>query len=440
MEIKLPWGSGVLPLQVPDTWKVIFPQRRPNSGKTTVDELDAVRMSLTRPIGAGPLSAMDLKDKKIVIVVDDNTRPTPVYKYFHLVLEELGKTGADLNKAMVIPALGIHTPMTADEMAEKIGMNNLGQVSWKNHNAFDINENHFFGTTSRNTPLYLNKNLQDADLIILVGLIEPHNWAGFGGGLKCILPGLAHVATIARHHEIIAEPPYHFNRVGVLPEKNSFRLDLEETRHAIKGLIFCLNVVIDHNRNILASFAGDPIEAHREGMNYYYNEMGLHIDRPVDGIIVNSCPMDINFKQGMKCVGNSLPALMPGGAVMGFIRADRGLDDLKDTKSSIVPLSVLKTVLRLIGPARVRGLVEMVRKKSSVEEKLFAYYAMQLMRQYDLFIHVPTLNNEEVKRVGFFTGCREPAEVIRHGIRKIGKKATVAVFPEGGVTFPIVGE
>jgi lactate racemase len=125
---------------------------------------------------------------------------------------------------------------------------------------------------------------------------------------------------------------------------------------------------------------------------------------------------------------------------MGFIRADRGLDDLKDTKSSGVPIPVLKTVVRLIGPARVRGLVEIVRKKSSVEEKLFAYYALQLMRQYDLFIHVPTLTEEEVKKVGFFTGCREPGEVIRHGLRKIGKKATVAVFPEGGVTFPIVGE
>jgi nickel-dependent lactate racemase len=437
MEIKLPWGPSFLSVDVPDTWNVIFPERKSRGKQKKIDELAVIRDSLKKPIGAKPLQGHKLKGKKIVIIVDDITRPTPVHKFFHLILESLKKAGASTKNIMVIPGLGIHTPMKESEMAEKIGAKNLKQVQWENHEAFDLKANHYFGTTSRNTPVYLNKRLKDADLIVLVGVIEPHIWAGFGGGLKNILPGVAYAETIGLHHEIISEPPYNFNRVGVMPEKNSFRQDLEEIRRMIKAEIFCINVVIDHNRSVLGSFAGDPVESHRKGVEYNYRELGLHIDRPVDGIIVNSFPMDINFKQGMKCVGNSLPALAPGGAVMAFMRAERGLDDIKPPKGG-VPLPVLKAILRLIGPARVRGFIDKVRKGLNIEEKFLVYYSLQLVRQYDLYFYVTGLSEAEAKQLGFFIRCQDPAEVIRHGMKKIGKNATVAVFPEAGETFPII--
>ena len=436
MEIKLPWGPGSLSVDVPDTWNLIFPERKSGGKEKKTDGLAVVRESLAKPIGMKPLHGYKLKGKKIVIIVDDNTRPTPVHTFFHLILDSLGKAGASMKNITVIPALGIHTPMKEAEMAEKIGAKNMKRVKWENHEAFDLKANHYFGTTGRKTPVYLNKNLKDADLIVLVGLIEPHIWAGFGGGLKNILPGVAYAETIGLHHEIISEPPYQFNRVGVMPEKNSFRQDLEDIRRMIKAEIFCVNVVLDHSRSVLASFAGDPVMAHRKGMDYNYRELGLHLDRQVDGIIVNSFPMDINFKQGMKCVGNSLPALKPGGAVMAFMRAERGLDDIRPQKTP--PLPVLKAVLRLIGPARVRGLIEKTKKGLNVEEKFLVYYSLQLVRQYELYFYVPALSEAEARQAGFFVRCQDPAEVIRHGMRKIGKNATVAVFPEAGATFPIV--
>jgi lactate racemase len=437
MEIKLPWGPGSLSVDVPDTWNVIFPERKARGKQKKIDELAVIRDSLTKPVGAQPLHSHKLKGKKIVIIVDDNTRPTPIYKFFHLILDSLKKAGASTKNIMVIPGLGIHTPMKEAEMVKKIGEKNLKQVQWENHEAFDLKANHYFGTTGRNTPVYLNKRLKDAGLIVLVGLIEPHLWAGFGGGLKNILPGVAYAETIGLHHEIISEPPYPFSSAGVMPENNSFRKDLEDVRRMIKTEIFCINVVIDQDRSVLASFAGDPVEAHRKGVEYNYRELGLHIERQVDGIIVNSHPFDINFKQGMRCVGNSLLALKPGGAVMAFMRAERGLDDIRPPKGG-VPLPVLKAILRLIGPARVRGFLEKVRKGLNVEEKFLVYYSLQLARQYDHFFYVPVLSEAEAKKVGFFVPCQDPAEVIRHGMKKIGKNATVAVFPEAGETFPII--
>ncbi len=437
MKLEMPWGPKTLTVEVPDTWEVVIPEIKSSDSKTGKDELTIVKESLGKPHSSKPIHTLNLKDKKILIVVDDNTRPTPVYKFFHLILDSLKDAGASLEDILVLPALGIHTKMTEAEMGEKIGEANLKLVAWENHEAFDEKYLHYFGASSRGTKIKLNKHINEADLIISVGLIEPHLWAGFGGGLKNLLPGIASAETISQHHEIIAEPPYQFNRVGVLPENNSFRLDLEEINGMIDADMFCINVSIDHSSNITACFSGDPIDAHRKGVDYNFEKLGLNLEKPVDGIIVNSFPMDFNFKQSMKCVGNSLPAVKPGGTVMGFLKAERGIDDISLPEDS-KPLWLVRAILRIIGASRVRGFLDKIKKGLNVEEKFLVYYSMQLIRQYDLFLYVPTLSQEEKKRLGFFVPCEKPQNVINKGIKRLGKKATIAVFPEGGATFPII--
>ncbi len=441
MEIQLPWGNNALNLQVPDSWQVIFPagKETPESNGSNYTEQEIVEHSLNNPEQFSPLDAHDLHGKKIVVIVDDNTRPTPVYQFFHLLLNVLEKAGADPGQILVIPALGIHTSMQEEEMAEKIGASNLDKIKWENHDAFDSENNIYFGTTNRGTPVYMNRHLADADLIVSVGMVEPHLWAGYGGGLKNLLPGVAASDTIGNHHTIIAEPPYKFNRVAIEPENNSFRLDLEEIRDMIKVPVFCINVVLDQQKRIIASFAGDPIAVHRQAVKFNKQIAGLYLDRRVDAIIVNSYPMEINFKQSMKGVGNSLPALKPGGTVIGFLKADRGLDDITPPEGS-KPQGLLKFILRLLGPSRILGFLDRVRKGLDVEERFLMYYSLQLMREYDLFFYVPTLTNTEAKKMGYFFLSHDPQENINRAAKKIPRNAQVAVFPEAGATFPIVQE
>ncbi|MEW6079419.1 MAG: nickel-dependent lactate racemase [Thermodesulfobacteriota bacterium] len=439
MRIELPWGETFLKLDLPDTWDVIQPQPSNPQPGTGAHELEIIKAALRQPAGTTPLSEKRLGGKKIIIIVDDNTRPTPVSRFFHLVTEELTAAGGETADMLVIPALGIHTPMTEAEMAEKIGAANLARIPWENHRAFDPDANAFMGNTRRGTPVSLNRRLAEADLIVLIGLIEPHLMAGFGGGLKNILPGVASAETIGRHHEILTEPPYQANRVGRLPEQNSFRLDLEECRGMIRADIFCVNVALNHNRTVIACFAGDPIAAHRAGIRFTLDRSGLEMNRQVDGVIVNAHPMDINFKQSMKCVGNALPALKPGGTVMGFLRAEKGLDDIPEPKRSPLPLPVVKKILRLIGPSRVYAFLNLTRKGLNIEERFLYYYTMQLIRQYELLFFVPSLTAETVKALFFFNGfTHTPQDVIRAGVKRLGPRASVAVFPEGGATFPVI--
>ncbi|MCX7679929.1 MAG: nickel-dependent lactate racemase [Spirochaetes bacterium] len=447
MKIALPWGNTALQLNLPETWEIIFPQ--PMCGESTKDKLKGVRKgrphdeialvhdSLKRPVGMVPIEKMKLKGKRICIVVDDNTRPTPVYKFFHLILHALRKAQASEKNIVVIPALGIHTKMTKEEMGAKVGEVYAKKIKWLNHDPHDATQLQYVGNTSRGVRVELNRHLVDADFIVTLGLVEPHLWAGFGGGMKNILPGLASAKTIGQHHEIIAHPPYLFNRVGMAPEMNSFRLDLEEVKGMLAAPVFCLNVVLDFQKRIIGAFAGDAIAAHREAVEFTKTVSGLLIKEKVDGIVVNSYPMDINFKQSMKGVGNSIPALKEGGVVMAFLRAERGLDDITPPSDS-KPLWLAKMLLRALGPAKVLWLLEKTKKGLNEEEKFLVYYSMQLIRAYELYFYVPTLRDEEVKRLGFFENFREPQLVIERAKKRLGKHAKVAVFAQAGATFPIV--
>ena len=441
MKIQLPWGESRLSVDVPDSWELVFPVKKnaikPEKKMTRAYETGLVKQALNKPVGAQPIEKMKLRGKRILVIVDDNTRPTPVQRFFHLVLESLAKAGAKGRQITVLTALGIHTRMSRADMAAKIGERNLKKVQWFNHAPHDVVNLQYVGETSRGVRVELHRLAVEADFIVTIGLVEPHLWAGFGGGMKNILPGIASAKTIGMHHEIIAEPPYIFNRVGLAPEMNSFRLDLEEVQGMLQAPIFCLNTVLNDNGMIIGAFAGDPVSAHREAVRCNFDTAGLYMDEKVDGVIVSAHPMDLNFKQSMKGVGNSIPALKPGGVVMGFLRAARGLDDITPPED-YKPLALAKAVLRLLGPSRVLWLLEKTNGGLNPEDKFLVYYSMQLMRAHDLYFHIPTINDDEVKRLGFFENFKEPQMVIERAVKKLGLRAKVAVFPESGATFPVV--
>lgn len=138
MNVRLPWGSDALDLRVPDSWNVVFPKATAAPQTSGQDEVVIVRQALDQPAESAPIRELDLQNKAILIIVDDITRPTPAHRFFHLVLDDLQRAGANADQITVMPALGIHTPMTEAEMAAKIGPHNLARVHWHNHNAFDV--------------------------------------------------------------------------------------------------------------------------------------------------------------------------------------------------------------------------------------------------------------------------------------------------------------
>jgi nickel-dependent lactate racemase len=243
MKTRLPWGETEIELQLPPQWRVIV-EGQPRSSPACSSNAglrDEFSRAMSAPIGTTPLAQRDLHAKKIVLVVDDLTRPTPAHLFFPYLLRELDRAGAERHNLLIVSALGVHRPMTEAEMERKVGRDSLQRLRWENHNAYDAAGLAPLGTTRANTRVFINRRLLEADLIIAVGSIEPHVLAGFGGGLKLLVPGCAGAETIANNH-LCGATGAEVAVIGTNPQANPLRRDLEEAASLLAKEVFLVNI------------------------------------------------------------------------------------------------------------------------------------------------------------------------------------------------------
>ena len=159
--------------------------------------LDAVR----NPVGSAPLKEVVKAGDKVVILVSDITRAwTKTSQYLPIVVEELNNNGVPDEDISVIVAAGTHRANTDEEKKIILGEDLFRRLKVYDHDAYDMDKNMYLGTTKRGTPVYLDKRAVEADKVILTGGITPHLFAGFGGGRKSVLPGIAAAQTINHNH------------------------------------------------------------------------------------------------------------------------------------------------------------------------------------------------------------------------------------------------
>ncbi len=174
----------------------------------------------------------------MVVVIDDISRPTPVKEIFPIVLAELITAGAKNENITIIPALGVHRGMELQEILARTGLARLDGINWENPDADNQELQQFLGTTSRGTPVWINRTAANADLIISIGCIEPHIIASFGGGYKNILPGIAARISIAHNHALNCQPDT-FNMVGQPIDQQSNETRPGRRRKDAKTAGFC---------------------------------------------------------------------------------------------------------------------------------------------------------------------------------------------------------
>ena len=165
----------------------------------------------------------------------------------------------------IVPALGLHREMLPKEIAHRLGLADLSAFQWANPACDDEASMLNLGTTRRGTPVWIDRTVAEADLIVSIGCIEPHIIASFGGGYKNLVPGVAGRATIAHNHSLNCTPET-FNMVGQPIEGNPMRLDLEEAAGMLKPPVFIVNAALNNHQQIVRVVAGHPIQAHRKGL------------------------------------------------------------------------------------------------------------------------------------------------------------------------------
>ena len=204
--VRFPYGEGFVDLDLPMKPDVLMPELLPG----VPDELEEVRRAMANPVGSQRLSRLAAGKSGAVIVINDITRPSPTETMLTAILEELTAADIDRRRVTVIVANGNHLPATEEELKKMMGVW-YSRLKVVNHDCHDPSMLTYVGITKRGLPLYVSRYFMEASLKILTGVITPHQSAGFGGGRKSVVPGIAgsgddHEASFVSHPSRWAGP------------------------------------------------------------------------------------------------------------------------------------------------------------------------------------------------------------------------------------------
>ena len=262
--IKLPYGKEFLEVEIPDERLNAILESDINKYKPELSEIDLVREALENPIGTPRLRDMAKGKNKVVIIASDHTRPVPSKVIMPLMLEEIRKGNPEADITILI-STGCHRETTQEELIEKFGPEIVANEKIHVHDCDDESMLVNIGVLPSGGLLIINRLAVEADLLVAEGFIEPHFFAGFSGGRKSVLPGIASRATVMYNHnaEFIDNEKA---RTGML-DGNPIHRDMLYAARAAR-LDFIVNVIINSKKEIIHAVAGDCDLAHRQGCEF----------------------------------------------------------------------------------------------------------------------------------------------------------------------------
>lgn len=271
-----------------------------------VDLRAATLRAVRRPAASPPLSELAANAGRVVIVTSDATRAVPSRGLLPVVLDELAAGGVGADAIDVVIGGGAHRACKADERERLLGPDLLSRVRVHDHDAHG-SEFVDVGVTSLGTPVFVNRMVAEADLVVALGLVEPHEFAGFTGGRKAILPGVCAYATILANHSV-AMLMHEGTRCGELNHNPVHRDMLEAADMA--GLSFIVNVAVDSRLRPVAVAAGAHKEAHAELVDHVVRHNSVEVERPPDVVVTApGPPLDVNLYQSVKALAAIVPLI-----------------------------------------------------------------------------------------------------------------------------------
>lgn len=415
MRIKLAYGRGHVEAEFPDDrTTVIQPAHVPG----LPDEKQAVRRALERPIGAAPLSEWIKPGCHVCIVFTDITRATPNDRLIPWLLEHLSNVPRE--HITLLNATGTHRPNTQEELERMLSPEIVRQYRVLNHDAEGKDDLIPLGTTRDGTPAWLNRHLVNADVRIITGFIEPHFFAGFSGGPKGIMPGVAGLQTIMSNHgsRNISDPQATFG----ITRGNRLWEDLRDI--ALRpGPSFLLNVALNESRQITGVFAGDLIAAHKAGCEFVRQSAMQEFAAPFDAVVTTNSgyPLDLNLYQGVKGISAGARVLKPGGALILACECSEGIPGGSSYERILHGGSSPEEILSRLAA-----------QSGTLPEQWQAQIQALIQRRARIFLY-SSLPDEAVKAAHLW-----PCHDIAQTLKELAKDGQIAVLPQGPLTIPFL--
>jgi nickel-dependent lactate racemase len=416
MTVNLAYGSGHLPIEVPDDRTTVI---EPANITGLADEQAAVLGALQKTIGSQPLLERISPDTKICIAFTDITRATPNDRIIPWLLEHLGGPNDNIT---LLNQLGTHRPNTKEELETMLTPEVVANYRVLNHEPENPDALVQVGTTADGTPALLNRHIVEADLRIITGFIEPHFFAGFSGGVKGIMPGCAGLETVMSNHgaKNIGDPQATFG----ITEGNPLWEELRDI--ALKaGPSFLFNVTLNEQRDITNVFAGDIIEAHKTGCAFVKKSAMQPVKQPFDIVVTTNSgyPLDLNLYQGVKGMSAGARVLKEGGTLILAAECREGvpggspLDELLRSADSIEEI-----LAKLSTPGFVRP------------EQWQAQIQALVQRKAEVLVRCEL--DDATLRACHLAPCADISAEVAKRLAKLGADARVAVLPQGPLTIP----
>jgi nickel-dependent lactate racemase len=415
MKIGMDYGRHGLELDVPQEADVFLVRETPS----VPDEAESIQEALRHPIGCLPLGEGLRPGMTVAVVHTDITRATPNDRLLPVILVELEAGGIRREDITLLNGLGTHRPQTESELRAMLGDAVVENYRCRQHDAADERGLVSLGESRRGHPLKVNRHLLEADLKILTGFIEPHFFAGYSGGPKAVLPGLAGMETVFANHSpaMIDEPGAGFDRTlgnPIWEEMLEAALRVENT--------FLVNVTLDRENAITGVFAGDLRAAYAAGCDFVRQSSRYEINDPYDVVVTTNSgyPLDQNLYQCVKGLAAAAKAVRPGGAILLLAACEEGLPDhgeyarlLREADS---PQALLDTVLQ---------------PGFTCQDSWQVQIQAQVQLKADVMVYSEGLSDAQVAS-SLLRPCRDLAAGLEDSIEQYGPR--ICVLPQGPLT------
>ncbi|RKQ96921.1 nickel-dependent lactate racemase [Kushneria sinocarnis] len=420
MQTSLLYGRGELPLDLPEDTFVVEP---PVQHALAAPE-DAIRAALDAPIDTPALKEMVRAEDRVAIVISDITRPTPNHLLVPLLIDTLAHVPHD--HFVIINGTGTHRDQTEDELRGMLGDWVVDHIEIINNHCDNYDELINVGDNSFGCPSWLNRRYVEADFRIVTGFIEPHFFAGFSGGPKGIMPGIAGLETIMTFHNarMIGDPRSTWGNMADNP--------LQAMTREINALCpphFMLNVTLNRDKAITKVFAGDMTEAHRRGCEHELEHAMVRCDERFDVVITGNSgyPLDQNLYQAVKGMSAAHKIVREGGTIIMAAECSDGIPEHGKFAEILTMADTPQALLEMIEDPEFAMLDQWQVQKQAV------------IQSFANVMLYSTLSDDHTRRA-----LLEPTHDIEATLatlqKRYGNGMRVAVMPLGPLTVPYVDE
>jgi len=417
MQIQLAYGEGHLTIECPDDRTAVI---TPNEREGISDERTAIHTALDAPTAGTSLRQLVKTDTRICILFTDITRATPNDRMIPWLLDYLSFVPKE--NIILLNQLGTHRPNSRAELEKMLTKEVVNNYRVLNAEPENREAHVQFGTTRDGTPALINRHAVEADLRIVTGFIEPHLFAGFSGGPKGIMPGVAALETVMSNHgaENIAATNATFGITYGNPIWEEMLAIAQRT-----GPKFLLNVTLNNSRQITNVFSGDLIEAHKTGCEFVKRSAMQAVAEPFDVVVTTNSgyPLDLNLYQGVKGMSAGARILKEGGTLILAAECREGIPSGSELDKLLRYAQNPEEVLTLLStPGFERP------------EQWQAQIQALIQRKAD--VRVYSSLDDDTLRAAHLAPCADISAMIAEELEKHGPDARVAVLPQGPLTIP----